>query len=362
MKKLNKKILISTGGTGGHVFPAYSLAQYLANQDYSIEIVTDARGMKFLKNSKINIKLINTGTIFQKNPFKVIYSFLQITFALIKSFILLINSKPKLVFGMGGYSSFPVCLAAKLLRIPFIIYENNLLLGKANKFLLPFAHKIFVSYSDLEGLKSKYNFKKFEIGNLIREKILNFQSDRDLSKSNELSILILGGSQAAKSFAEKLPKIVGQCTKEKIKLKLFQQCLQDQNLELEKFYKSQNIEFELFNFSENILDYFSKVDVAITRAGSSMIAELINCNIPFISIPFPYSAEKHQLKNAEYFEKKGYGFLVEEQDIELKLFTLIKMIHKDKNLLIQIKEKQKNHSDKSVFKKVDMHIKEIISE
>ena len=70
---------------------------------------------------------------------------------------------------MGGYSSFPVCLAAKLLRIPFIIYENNLLLGKANKFLLPFAHKIFVFHSDLEGLKSKYNFKKFEIGNLIRK-------------------------------------------------------------------------------------------------------------------------------------------------------------------------------------------------
>ena len=66
MKKLNRKILISTGGTGGHVFPAYSLAQYLANQDYSIEIVTDTRGMKFLKNSTINLKLINTGTIFQK--------------------------------------------------------------------------------------------------------------------------------------------------------------------------------------------------------------------------------------------------------------------------------------------------------
>ena len=64
----------------------------------------------------------------------------------------------------------------------------------------------------------------------------------------------------------------------------------------------------------------------------------------------------------KFLEKKGYVFLIEEQDIELKLFTLIKMIHKDKNLLIQIKEKQKNHSDKSVFKKVDMHIKEIISE
>ncbi len=362
MKKLNKKILISTGGTGGHVFPAFSLAQYLTNQDFSVEIVTDSRGMKFLQNCKINLKLINTGTIFQKNPFKVIYSFFQIAFALIKSFFLLINSKPSLVFGMGGYSSFPICLAAKLLKIPFIIYENNLLLGKANKFLLPFAHKLFVSYTDLEGLKSKYDYKKVEIGNLIREKILNFKYNNNLLKDNEISILILGGSQAAKSFAEKLPKIVGQCTKEKIKLRLFQQCLKNQNLKLEKLYKSQSIEFELFNFSENILEYFSKVDLAITRAGSSMIAELINCNIPFISIPFPYSAENHQLKNAKYFEKKGYGFLVEEQDIDFKLFSLIKMIHKDKNLLMQIKEKQKNHSDKSVFKKVDKYIKEIINE
>ena len=362
MKKLNKKILISTGGTGGHVFPAFSLAQYLTNQNFSVEIVTDSRGMKFLQNCKINLKLINTGTIFQKNPFKVIYSFFQIAFALIKSFFLLINSKPSLVFGMGGYSSFPICLAAKLLKIPFIIYENNLLLGKANKFLLPFAHKLFVSYTDLEGLKSKYDYKKVEIGNLIREKILNFKYNNNLLKDNEISILILGGSQAAKSFAEKLPKIVGQCTKEKIKLRLFQQCLKNQNLKLEKLYKSQSIEFELFNFSENILEYFSKVDLAITRAGSSMIAELINCNIPFISIPFPYSAENHQLKNAKYFEKKGYGFLVEEQDIDFKLFSLIKMIHKDKNLLMQIKEKQKNHSDKSVFKKVDKYIKEIINE
>lgn len=362
MKKLNKKILISTGGTGGHVFPAYSLAQYLIGQNFSVEIVTDTRGMKFLQNCKINLKLINTDTIFKKNPFKVIYSFFQIIFALIKSFFLLINSKPSLVFGMGGYSSFPICLAAKLLKIPFIIYENNLLLGKANKFLLPFAHKIFVSYSDLEGLKSKYDFKKIEIGNLIREKILNFKSNKSLLKDNEISILVLGGSQAARSFAEKLPKIVDQCTKEKIKLRLFQQCLKDQNLELEELYKTKNIKFELFNFSENLLEYFSKIDLAITRAGSSMIAELINCNIPFISIPFPYSAENHQLKNAKYFEKKGYGFLVEEQDIEFKLFTLIKMIHKDKNLLTQIKEKQKNHSDKSVFKKVDKYIKEIINE
>ena len=64
--------------------------------------------------------------------------------------------RPTLVFGMGGYSSFPVCLAAKILRIPFIIYENNLHVGKANRYLLPYANKIFVSYKELEGISEKY--------------------------------------------------------------------------------------------------------------------------------------------------------------------------------------------------------------
>ena len=73
-------------------------------------------------------------------------------FFCLRSFIFLLINRPNLVFGMGGYSSFPVCIAAKILRIPFIIYENNLFLGKANKYLLPFANKIFVSYKELEGI------------------------------------------------------------------------------------------------------------------------------------------------------------------------------------------------------------------
>ena len=80
---------------------------------------------------------------------------------------------------MGGYSSFPVCVAATILRIKFVIYENNLIIGKANKYLLPFTKKIFVSYKDLEGIPKKYNNKVVEIGNIIREKIINFENYYD---------------------------------------------------------------------------------------------------------------------------------------------------------------------------------------
>ena len=93
---------------------------------------------------------------------------------------------------MGGYSSFPVCLASKILGIPFIIYENNLFIGKSNKYLLPFASKILVSYPALEGVKAKYKNKVAVIGNIIREEILYSNIDYNPSNENLLNILILG--------------------------------------------------------------------------------------------------------------------------------------------------------------------------
>ena len=109
---------------------------------------------------------------------------------------------------MGGYSSFPLCIAAWILRVKFIIYENNLFLGKANKYLLPFANKIFVSYKDLEGISEKFRNKVVEIGNIVREEIINEKVNNNQNYNfNEVKILVIGGSQAAKVFADELPQI-----------------------------------------------------------------------------------------------------------------------------------------------------------
>ena len=204
-----KKIVITTGGTGGHIFPAFGLAQHFISNKLNVEIISDKRGLKFLKNvSNIKIIQINSTTIFKKNIFEFLFSSVLILSSIIKSLIYLISNRPDLVFGMGGYSSFPVCIAAKALRIPFIIYENNLCLGKANRYLLPFAKKIFVSFQEVEGIPKKYEIKICKIGNIIRKEILNFQGQFRRDASNKkLNILILGGSQAAKVFAEKLPAV-----------------------------------------------------------------------------------------------------------------------------------------------------------
>ena len=172
----------------------------------------------------------------------------------------------------------------------------------------------------------------------------------------------MGGSQAARSFGEFLPKIFNQCIEANIKLKIIQQCSESQNIQLKNIYDNLKINYELFNFTSNILDFFSKSDLAITRSGSSVTAELINCKIPFISIPYPYSADSHQDKNAVYFEKKGYSFSIKENEVYEKLFPLIKLIYSDKEMLNKLIEKQKKHSDADAFIKINNEVRNLINE
>ena len=357
----DNKILIATGGTGGHVFPAYSLAKNLIKNNYKVEIVTDHRGLKFLEKYK-NLKLIinNSTTIFKKRFISMVWSVFIVIFSYFKSLLILYKAKPLLVFGMGGHASFPLCLAAKTLNIPFIIYESNLLLGKSNRYLIRLASKVFLAYEDAEGIDLRFKSKVVTTGNIVREETLNFNNDKKYSEG-ELNILILGGSQAAQSFGEFLPGIFKQCVSEKIKIKIIQQCAESQNNKLKEYYKNLKIDYELFNFTDNIFKYFSRAELVITRSGASVTAELINCKIPFISIPYPYAADFHQDKNAVYFKKKGYSFLIKEKEVHEKLFPLIKLIYRDKKILKKLIEEQKKHSDADVFIKINNEIKKIIN-
>ena len=221
MTKKNK-ILIAAGGTGGHVFPAYSLANYLMKNNYNVRLITDNRGFSYLKDYKnLNITKISSSPLIKKNPFEFLLSIVIILFSVFKSLIFLLFNRPSIIFGMGGYSSFPVCIAAAILRIKFVIYENNLIIGRANKFLLPFAKKIFVSYKSLEGISANYNNKILEVGNIIREEIINLKIKNSANNLfDEIKILVLGGSQAAKIFAKKLPKIFEKLKTSEIPIKV----------------------------------------------------------------------------------------------------------------------------------------------
>ena len=352
---VKKKIFITTGGTGGHIIPAIALFANLKKRGHIVEIISDKRGQKFLNFfSKINPKIIDSKPLLKKNIFKFFYALLILCKSFLLSFLYLIKNKPDLIFGMGGYSSIPICISAKIIGINFFIYENNLLAGKSNRLLSLLATRILVSYRDVKGFRDKYYKKVSYVGNIIREKILNFKTQNRSQK--KICILILGGSQAAKIFAEKIPRIIKLSKSRKIEIKIFQQCLINQNKYLKTFYKKNKINFKLFNFEKDILNYYKKANLVITRSGSSVLAELIHCQIPFIAIPLESSADNHQLVNASYFKKKGMCYLLREHEIDKKLFLLIKSFHKDKSLLLKIKNKQKKIINKKVYENIENEI------
>ncbi len=358
-----KKILIATGGTGGHIFPACSLAKYLTSNNFKVKLTTDKRGQRFIRNHEnLDYTILPSSPFIKNNIFKISSSIIINLFSFLRSLFFLLFYRPTIVFGMGGYASFPICIAASILRIKIILYENNLIIGKANRYLIPLAKKIFVSYKEIEGIPKKYNKKILEIGNIIRQDIINSNIATQNLKHVDIKILVLGGSQAAKVFAQELPQIFRKLKVSGLSIKVYQQCIKNQNDQLSHYYKQAGIEHEIFNFTDNIIDYYSKINLVITRSGASVLGELINVNIPFIAIPLPTSADNHQYKNAEFYFKKGYGYLLKEKDIEKKLFSLIKTIFIDKSSIEKILSNQRQYSDKDVYKNLNNFLKKIFNE
>ena len=124
------------------------------------------------------------------------------------------------------------------------------------------------------------NFINFVARVFLRNKSQNFKKE-----NKEISILIFGGSQSAKIFGEVIPKIITECYRHNIRIKIYQQCLENQTKKIEQIYQKNQISFNLFSFSEKLTDYYKVCDLAITRSGASSTAELINLKIPFIAIP-----------------------------------------------------------------------------
>ena len=358
MMNSDKNIIIVAGGSGGHVFPALSLYNHFLKKKMNPTIISDKRGIRFLGNlSNLKIEIISSSSVFGKNIFSLILSSILILKSFFHSLILLFLKKPKLVIGMGGYTSFPVCIAAKILAIPIIIYENNLIMGKTNKFLQLFAKKIFVAYSETAGISKKNLEKIIVTGNIIREEVLNYENINISNFEKEIKILVLGGSQAAKIFGEKLPNIFVKLRKNGIRIKVIQQCLKEQEVKIREIYSKNGIEFELFTFSEKITSHFKKAEIVITRSGASVSAELLNCKIPFISIPLPTSADNHQYLNAKFFKDKGFCLMILQNEIDKELFKLINQIVNDKSVINLIKKNHEKHSDRKVFEIIDEVLK-----
>ena len=359
---MNKKIIFSAGGTGGHIFPAINLMKHFYEKGYNVVLVTDKRGNNFLnKNSKFKSYELRAGTPTSKNLLGKIISLIIIFFSILKSIGILKKERADLIIGFGGYVSFPTSFASKFFNIPLVIYEPNIVIGRANKYLLSTAKKIFLG-KDIKGkFSEKYKVKVDVVGSIIDKNIVNNLKFEKKNKKENFSILVLGGSQGAKIFGEIVPSVINLIIQKGYKIQINQQCIGNQKDSIINFYKAKSIKNYVFEFEKNILDLISSTDLAITRCGASATAELVYTATPFIAVPIPNSIDNHQYLNAKYYADKGYCWILEQKNFnEKNLFNLLTEIIKDKKKLENKYENMKKDYTDNVYNVIETKIREII--
>jgi len=358
---MNKKIIFSAGGTGGHIFPAINLMKHFLSKEYKVLLVTDNRGNSFIKNnSKFKSYILNAATPTHKNIFKKFFSFFLIFYSIIKSIIILKKEKPDLIFGLGGYVSFPISFASRFFNLPLIIYENNMVLGRANKNLANLSKKILIANKITKNFPEKYNNKTFEVGTIISKNIINSSSyKKEDDGKKKFSILVLGGSQGAEIFGKTVPDTIKMIRDKGYEVEVNQQCVGLQKDTIIDFYKKNNIKSYVFEFEENISEIALSSSLAITRCGASTTAELVHTLTPFVAVPLPNSVDNHQYLNAMYYLNKGCCLLLEQYNFNSKnLFNLIMENIKNKNKLENIRNNMKNNHKKDVYNNIENQIKE----
>ena len=188
---MTKKIIFSGGGTGGHIFPAINLMKHFFDNDYEVLLVTDKRGNNFIKKySEFNTYILNVRSPTNKNLIVKIFSYFLIFFSIIKSILILRKEKPDLVLGFGGYVSFPISFASKFMKLPLIIYENNIVLGRANKYLSSFSKKILLAKNITSSFPAKYQNKIFEVGSILSKDIIDHSNFKIRKIGKKFSILV----------------------------------------------------------------------------------------------------------------------------------------------------------------------------
>ncbi|NQW07908.1 MAG: UDP-N-acetylglucosamine--N-acetylmuramyl-(pentapeptide) pyrophosphoryl-undecaprenol N-acetylglucosamine transferase [Candidatus Pelagibacter sp.] len=355
---MKKKILISTGGSGGHVVPATILYEHLKDQ-FDVLMTSDKRGVRFLKVDDYNLSIFNVNPI-SKNFFLIPFQFFLILSLIIKSIYFFKKNKIDILISTGGYMSLPLCLSSKLLNIKLFLFEPNIVLGRSNKFFINYCQKIFCYSDNIKNLPKKFKNKIITIPPLLRKKFYDLSKIEKINE--EVNLLIIGGSQGARIFDTLVKNSIIKLSK-KYKFKVYQQSLVSNFPNLKKVYQDNNIECELFDYSEDVSSFMQKSNICITRAGASTLAELVFLNLPHVAIPLPTAKDNHQLENANFYNEIGCNWILNQNIIdEASIVNIITNIIENKKEYQEKQNNMKNFSYQNSWNNINQKIKSIINE
>ena len=310
-----RTILLSAGGTGGHLYPAEALAQELLRRGHRVVIVTDKRGHAFKSlGDKVDIHVVSAATM-SGGVVNKLRAVTRMGTGVVQAQRLLSKVKPDVVIGFGGYPSVPAVLAAQLTGVPTLLHEQNAVLGKANALLAGKARVIATALPGTKGMKDKDAQKIVTTGNPVRDAIVGVRDAVYPQDDSRLNILITGGSQAAKVFSEIVPEAVALLPQDlRARLDIVQQCREDMIEVTQKAYAKTGVKAEVKAFFSDMAERLKACQLFIGRSGASTVAEVAAVGRPAIFVPYPGHADMQQLHNANVIAARGGGWVMLQQD------------------------------------------------
>ncbi|MDH3231809.1 MAG: undecaprenyldiphospho-muramoylpentapeptide beta-N-acetylglucosaminyltransferase, partial [Alphaproteobacteria bacterium] len=310
-------IVLATGGTGGHVFPAQALARTLIGRGYRLVLVTDRRGSSYggllgdLETHRIRAAGISGRGLTAR-----ISAVLQLGLGLLQARRLLKQLRPRAVVGFGGYPSVPTMVAAAQLRFKTVIHEQNAVLGRANRVLAPRAGRIATAFDTVAMLQEADAARAVRTGNPVRPEIVAAARPyQPPGSAGAIEILVTGGSQGASIFADIIPAALAALPADlRSRLHVTQQCRGDDIDDVRDGYAASGIAAELATFITDIPERLARAHLVICRSGASTVAELAAAGRPAVMIPYPHAIDDHQRENAARLCDAGGGWQLPQSD------------------------------------------------
>lgn len=306
---LARPILLATGGTGGHVFPARALAEALLARGHRVGLVTDRRGTAFeTESGRLEVHRIRAAGIAGRGLIAKARAIGELVLGYVEARRLIRSLEPAVVVGFGGYASVPTVLAASTRGVPVVLHEQNAVLGRANRLLAPRADAIAVSFAEVQKVRAGDRRKLVLTGNPVREAIRAVRAvvQPPLAGDAPIPLLVTGGSQGASVFAELIPAAVALLPADlRARLRLSQQAREIEFEQVVAAYRDLGVEAEVRRFFEDMPARLAEARLLICRSGASTVAENTVAGRPALLVPYPHAIDDHQAANARAVATAG---------------------------------------------------------
>jgi UDP-N-acetylglucosamine--N-acetylmuramyl-(pentapeptide) pyrophosphoryl-undecaprenol N-acetylglucosamine transferase len=337
----NKRpVLITAGGTGGHVYPGLAVARALQAQNIPVVWMGTPKGFeaRVIPEAGIEMALLEVTGLRGKGITTLLLAPFRLVKALYQSVRIMQKHKPAAVLGMGGFVAGPGGLVASLMGIPVIIHEQNAIPGLTNRLLSKFSRKV------LEGFPGTFHQagdKAVPVGNPVRQDISRLPAPAERMKrdDSQLHLLIIGGSLGAQALNETVPQALAELAPE-MRPVVRHQAGKNKDESTREQYAKSGVEATVSPFIEDMGEAYGWADLVICRSGALTVTELAAAGLASILVPYPYAVDDHQTANGLYLSENGAAILVSQSDLTVSyLAQHLQSLTQEPERLLQMGEK-----------------------